>query len=339
MSQQWMNWARRVLDGKPIDRAQALAIMNSDDHHLLGLLDAAFSIRRQRFGHQVRLHYLKNAKSGMCGEDCGYCSQSAVSSADIQAYPMLDTNTLLADARQAVAVKARTFCVAASGREPDQDELDRLVGVVERIKSETDLHVCCSLGMLTLPQAQRLKAAGVDRINHNLNTSRRFHRHVCSTHSYDDRLRTLQSARDAGLELCAGLIVGMGETADDLIDVALELGQLGVESIPVNFLHAIEGTPLQAQNELNPRHCLRTLCLFRFLNPRTEIRIAGGREVHLRSLQAMGLYPANSIFVSDYLTTPGQAAEADLQMIRDLGFEIVVEGHKSSEFPRSLPTA
>lgn len=331
MSRKWMNWAERVCGGEPLDRGQALAIMGSDDDQLLGLLDAAFFIRRQRFGRRVRLHYLKNAKSGMCGQDCGYCSQSAVSSASIPEYPLLDAETLLAGARQAIAAGARTYCVAASGGTPRQQDLDHMVRVVEQIKAETDLHVCCSLGMLTLQQARRLKAAGVNRINHNLNTSRRFHRYICSTHSYEDRLQTLHAARDAGLELCAGLIVGMGETPDDLIDVALELGQLQVESIPVNFLHAIPGTPLQDLDELNPRYCLRTLCLFRFLNPRTEIRIAGGRELHLRSLQALGLYPANSIFISDYLTTKGQAAEADQQMIHDLGFEILVDGHKSPE--------
>jgi len=185
------------------------------------------------------------------------------------------------------------------------------------------------LGLLRPEQAQRLKQAGVDRINHNLNTSRRFHEQICTTHSYDDRLGTLQIARSAGLELCSGLIVGMGETAEDLVDVAIQLNQLQVESIPVNFLHAIEGTPMAAQHSLNPRDCLRALCLFRFLNPRTEIRIAGGREVQLRSLQAMGLYPANSFFVSDYLTTAGQTAQQDFEMIRDLGFEIVMDGHES----------
>lgn len=326
-----MNWARGVLEGRSLEREQAAAIMNSGDDQLLGVLDAAFLIRRHYFGHKVLLHYLKNAKSGMCGENCSYCSQSSVSSAPIDTYSLLDAEQLVDGARQARAANANTYCMAASGRAPSQSELEHIVSAVKQIKSETDLHVCCSLGTLTFQQAQRLKNAGVDRINHNLNTSRRFHQSICTTHSYVDRLQTLRAARQAGLELCAGLIVGMGETTDDLIDVALELGNIRVESIPVNFLHAIEGTPLQDLDELDPRYCLRALCLFRFLNPHTEIRIAGGREIHLRSLQAMGLYPANSIFVSDYLTTEGQAAEADFQMIRDLGFEIVMDAHKASE--------
>ncbi len=329
MSQQWMTWARHVLDGGVIDRAQARAIVDSEDDQLLALLDATFVIRRRYFGRQVRLHYLQNAKSGLCAEDCGYCSQSSVSSADIAKFTMINAEALLEGARQAVAAEAQTYCIVASGRSPSDREVDHVARVVQQIKSETRLHICCCLGIISLDQAQRLKAAGVDRINHNLNTSRRFHTEICSTHSYDDRLRTLRVAHDAGLELCAGLIVGMGETVEDRVDVAMELKQLDVKSIPVNFLHAIEGTPLQDRDALNPRDCLRTLCLFRFVHPQTQIRVAGGREARLRSLQAMGLYAANSMFVSDYLTTAGQAAELDFQMIRDLGFEIVAEDAES----------
>lgn len=330
MSHEWTAWAQQVLAGQAITRDQALAIVNSDDDQLLSLLDAAFSIRRHYFGTQVQLYYLKNAKSGLCSEDCSYCSQSKTSSAQIDKYPMLDAEKLLSGARDAVAANARTYCIVASGRSPSNREVDHVADVVRQIKSETDLHICCCLGLLNVDQAEQLKAAGVNRVNHNLNTSRRFHDQICSTHSYDDRMTTLNVARAAGLELCSGLVVGMGESHEDLVDVASELSQLSVASIPVNFLHAIEGTPLQSHDELTPRDCLRALCLFRFLNPQTEIRIAGGREVQLRSMQALGLYPANSIFVSDYLTTAGQTAEQDYQMIRDLGFEIILDGHESA---------
>jgi biotin synthase len=167
----------------------------------------------------------------------------------------------------------------------------------------------------------------VDRINHNLNTSREHYPSICTTHSFDDRLETLKACRDAGLELCSGLIVGMGETDDDLVSVAFELRELGVHSTPVNFLHAIDGTPLEQVHQLNPRGCLKALCLFRLVNPTVELRVSGGREVNLRSLQAMSLYAANSMFVSDYLTTKGQPAEDDFQMVADLGFEIVIGDH------------
>ena len=311
-SHNWDILVDDVLDGKPLSQEQGLSILRATDDELLSLLAAAFRVRKHYFGNTVHLYYLKNAKSGLCSEDCGYCSQSAVSEAEIDKYPLLNADRLLAGARLAAEANARTYCIVASGRGPSDREVDHIAATVETIKAETGL------------QAQRLKAAGVDRINHNLNTSRNYHDRICSTHSFEDRLKTLHIARQAGLELCAGLIVGMGESDADVVDVALELQRLDVESIPVNFLIPIEGNPLQNTGQLSPRYCLKTLCLFRLANPRTEIRIAGGREVNLRSMQAMGLYAANSMFVSDYLTTKGQAAEADFQMIEDLGFEIVV---------------
>jgi len=245
----------------------------------------------------------------------------------------LNEAKLLEGAKQASEMQARTYCIVASGRGPSDREVDHVASVVSKIKSQFGLHVCCCLGLLSSEQAGRLKEAGVDRINHNLNTSRRFYGDICSTHSFDDRLETLRVVRDAGMELCCGLIVGMGETDDDVVDVAHELSEIGVESIPVNFLHAISGTPLENTHRLNPRYCLKVLCLMRLANPATEIRIAGGREVNLRSLQAMGLYPANSLFVSDYLTTKGQPAEEDYRMVADLGFEIVVGDASRSDAP------
>jgi biotin synthase len=316
--------AQRILDGHRLTREEGLAILQSADFDLPALLAAAFRVRLRHFGRKVHLYYLKNAKSGLCPEDCGYCSQSIVADSAIDRYPLLNEAKLLEGARQASQMQARTYCIVASGRGPSDREVEHVASVVEKIKVQYGLHVCCCLGLLSAEQAGRLKAAGVDRINHNLNTSRRFYGEICSTHSFNDRLETLRVVRDAGMELCCGLIVGMGETDDDVVDVALQLGEIGVESIPVNFLHAIPGTPLENTHRLNPRYCLKVLCLMRLANPATEIRIAGGREVNLRSLQAMGLYPANSLFVSDYLTTKGQPAEDDYRMVADLGFEIVV---------------
>ncbi|MCH8828074.1 MAG: biotin synthase BioB, partial [Planctomycetes bacterium] len=297
----------------------------------------AYRIRRRFFGNTVQLYRLENAKSGICPEDCGYCSQSAVSDANIPRYALMSEERLLAGARQALASRAKTYCIVASGRGPSGADVQHIARAVRRIKAETGLHICCCLGLLTAAAAAELKAAGVDRINHNLNTSRRFHPEICGTHSFDDRLNTLRIVRDAGLELCAGLIVGMGEEVADVVDVAMTLRELQVESIPVNFLTAIEGTPLQGTNRLNPRYCLKVLCLFRFTNPSTEIRIAGGREVNLRSLQPLGLYAANSLFVSDYLTTKGQAPADDMQMIEDLGFEIAMQGIETNPDAESHP--
>jgi biotin synthase len=322
----WDNLADIALAGVPIERDQCLAVMTSDDAELPALLAAAWRVRRHHWGNTVQLYYLRNAKSGLCPEDCKYCSQSVISEAEIPKYVFQGEEKLLEGAREAKANNARTYCIVASGRGPTNREVEHVAKTVERIKAETGLHICCCLGLLKPEQAARLKEAGVDRINHNLNTSRRFHASIATTHTYEDRLTTLRNCRDAGLELCAGMIVGMGETAEDVVDVAFELRALGCESIPVNFLHPIDGTPLGGDRPgiLNPRHCLRALCLMRFVNPQSEIRIAGGREVNLRTLQPLGLYPANSIFVSDYLTTPGQPPSEDFKMIEDLGFEVVL---------------
>lgn len=323
--------ADQVLAGGELSAAEASEILSSSDDELVDLLAAAYRVRRAFFGRKVHLYFLKNAKSGLCPEDCGYCSQSIVSDAEIPRYALLNAEKLLDGARQAVEAQARTYCIVCSGRGPSNREVEHIASVVEQIKSQYGLHICCCLGLLKPEQAQRLKQAGVDRVNHNLNTSRQFYDRICQTHTYQDRLDTLRTVRDAGMELCSGVIVGMGETTADLVDVAFELRSLAVHSIPVNFLHPIDGTPLEGTRQLTPRDCLRALCLFRLVNPRVEIRISGGREVNLRSLQSMGLYPANSMFVSDYLTTPGQAPAADFQMVEDLGFEIIIGDHETFE--------
>jgi biotin synthase len=209
------------------------------------------------------------------------------------------------------------------------------------VKATYDLRVCACLGLLSEEQAVRLREAGVDRVNHNLNTSARYTPEIVTTHTYADREQTVRNVHAAGITTCSGGIVGMGESDDDIIDLALALRELQVTSVPINFLIPIEGTPFAGTGNLDPRRCLRVLCLFRFLLPVQEIRIAGGREVHLRSLQPLGLYPANSIFIGDYLTTRGQEARADLEMIRDAGFVLeapdgsVLEGDPLDGIPQA----
>jgi len=329
-ARRWADLAQRVLSGEAISRDTARDILHADDDELLDLLGAAFQVRRTHFGKTVQLYYLKNAKSGLCPEDCGYCSQSKVSDAPIERYSIANERVLMEGARKAKESQARTYCIVASGRGPSDREVAHVCDVVRKIKDELGMHICACLGLLKPHQAQQLAEAGVDRINHNLNTSRRYYQEICTTHTYQDRLDTLKVVQEAGMELCSGLIVGMGETDDDILDAVFELRELDVKSIPVNFLHAIDGTPQAAKDDLDPRYCLKVLCLLRMAHPTVEIRIAGGRELNLRSMQAMGLYPANSIFVSDYLTTKGQSAEDDFEMVRDLGFEIVVSGHEAS---------
>jgi biotin synthase len=322
----WHELARRVLAGDRLSEAEGLAILRAADQELLDLLSAAYRVRFRRFGNRVALNFLINAKSGRCGEDCGYCSQSSISRADVPKYDLLDPETIFDGARIAAQRRAKTYCIVISGRGPSGAEIDRITRVVRRIKAEYPLKVCVSPGLLTPEQAMRLRRCGVDRINHNLNTSRRFYPNVCTTHDYQDRLDTLGAVRQAGMEICSGGIVGMGEEDADVVELALRLGELAVEAVPVNFLLPIPGTPLQGVQRLNPRYCLKALALFRLANPECELRIAAGRETHLGPLQPLGLYPANSIFVGDYLTTGGQPPEEDYRMIEALGFEVVIEG-------------
>ena len=328
----WHEMATRSLAGDVLSREDARAILESSDDELLDVLAAAHAVRRHFFGNTVQLFFLMNAKSGLCPEDCGYCSQSKVSEAEIPKYNLLSGPKLLEAAKLAAEQQSKTFCIVISARGPSEREMDFVCSIVPQIKEQYDLNICACLGLLTPEQAQRLADAGVDKVNHNLNTSERYYGEICSTHTYADRVATLAACRSAGLKLCSGGIMGMGEGHDDLIDMALELRRLGVESIPLNFLNSIEGTPLEDVSRLTPRDCLRGLAMMRLVNPSAEIRIAGGREIHLGSLQALGLYAANSMFVGDYLTTKGQLPEADYAMIEDLGF-VITRGAESAEPP------
>jgi biotin synthase len=316
--------ADHVLQDKEIDREEALALLQTPDEEILGLINAAYRIRHRHFGNTVTLQMLFNAKSGACLEDCHYCSQSSISTAPIERYALVTPEQMLTGARRAAESKAQRYCVVISGRSPLDREIEEVSKAVRQIKEELPIQVCCSLGLLTEPQAKSLKAAGVDRINHNLNTSEAYHASICTTHTFQDRVATLNNARAAGLELCSGGIVGMGEQDDDLVDLALSLKELNPNSIPLNMLHPAAGTPLENSNHLTPQRCLKIMSMFRFIHPKRELRAAGGREFNLRSLQPLALYVADSLFVNGYLTTPGDPAHEVQQMIEDMGFEVAV---------------
>lgn len=318
----WRDLADRVLDGGSITRDEALAVLRSADVELLDLVAACYRIRQRHWGNTVQLYFLMNAKSGICPEDCGYCSQSKVSQADIPVYNLISESKLMDAARVCAERGASTYCLVISARGPTERELQAVEHIVPKIKAQYGLNVCACLGLLTTEQAQRLKACGVDKVNHNLNTSERFYPEVCTTHTFQDRVETLQAVRGAGMELCSGGIIGMGESDTDVVEMAFSLREMNVESIPLNFLNSINGTPMANSSRLNPRYCLKSLCMMRLVNPAAEIRIAGGREIHLGSLQALGLYVANSLFIGDYLTTKGQAPEADYKMIEEMGFVV-----------------
>jgi len=322
MANDWFGMAGRVLAGEEITDDEALSILNCPDDELLMLLQGSYKIRHQYFGNKVKLNMIINAKSGLCPENCGYCAQSSLSTAPVEKYTLINRVSLLSGAEQANRLNAGTYCIVASGRGPSKREVDTVASAVKEIKERYDLKVCACMGILKPEQAQLLKDAGVDRYNHNINTSKAHHPNITTSHTYDDRVETVNTAKEAGISPCSGVIVGMKESQEDVIGMARSLKVLDADSIPVNFLHAIDGTPLEGTDELDPRYCLKVLALFRYINPDKEIRISGGREVNLRSLQPLGLYVANSIFVGDYLTTDGQESTADHKMIEDLGFEI-----------------
>jgi biotin synthase len=324
-------FADTALAGRCLTRDDARAVLASPDEDVLDVLAAAYRVRRHYWGNRVRLHFLLNAQSGLCPEDCHYCTQSSVSAAEIEKYPLLARDRILAAAGRAAALKAGTFCLVISGRSPGERVFGKVLDAVREIRSQYDLKVCACLGLLSAEQTVRLKEAGVETVNHNLNTSAGFHGEVCTTHTFDDRVATVEHVKAAGIKTCSGGIIGMGESDDDVIDLAMSLRELDVRSVPVNFLLPLDGTPFADRRLLDPRRCLRVLSLYRFLLPSQEIRIAGGREAHLRSLQPLGLYPANSIFIGDYLTTRGQPASADYAMIRDAGF--VLETPDGEAFP------
>ncbi|WP_377890989.1 biotin synthase BioB [Alkalihalobacillus sp. R86527] len=321
-STNWEEFADLALEGKTLTKEQAISVLSSSDEELLPLLHAAFRVRKHYYGKKVKLNMIINAKSGLCPENCGYCAQSAYADTNVDKYSLLEKDTLVNGAREAMNRKAGTYCIVMSGRGATNKELDKVIDAVEEIKSEMPLKICACLGILSSEQTNRLKEAGVDRYNHNINTSKGHHDNVTTTHTYDHRVKTVENVKESGISPCSGVIVGMGESHEDVYDMASELRRIDADSIPVNFLYSVPGTKMENMDELNPRYCLKVLALFRFMNPTKEIRISGGREVNLRSLQVMGLYAANSVFVGDYLTTDGAASTSDHQMIEDLGFEI-----------------
>ncbi|MBI2830341.1 MAG: biotin synthase BioB [Chloroflexi bacterium] len=318
--------AELAISGESLTREQCHEVLNIPDEDLILLLHEAYRVRRRYFGNHVHVQVLRNAKSGLCSEDCHYCSQSRVSKAPIERYPLVSRDTLLAEARKAQKVKATRFCMSTSGARPSETEIDRLCNIIKTIKEDTGLPLCATLGLLTDSQAKRLKAAGLDRINHNLNTSQRYYSQVCTTHTFQDRLDTIARCQAAGLEVCCGGIVGQGESDDDIVDMLLTLREIKPQAVPINFLIPIEGTPFGGlDTKLNPRKCLKILCLTRFICPQSEVRAAGGWEYHMRELKPLALYPADSIFVSGYLTTGGTSVSEVCSMIADMGFESTIE--------------
>lgn len=322
----WEYLADKALQKKAPDREEARAVLSASNEETLAILQAAYRVRRHFHGNRVRIHVLQNAKSGACPEDCGFCSQSSKYQTPSPQYPMMEVETLLEGARKAKQAGAWKYCMVTATRGPSNKDLDVICEATRRIKSEVGVKVCTSLGILTPEKAKRLAEAGVDRFNHNLETSERMYGKIVSTHGYGDRVQTAKFAREAGMEVCSGGIIGMGEDREDVIDLCYALRETGASSVPVNFLDPRPGTPFEGRPLVDAHYALRVLCLFRFVHPDSDLRSAGGREVTFRSLQPLVLYAANSIFTNGYLTTGGQGDNVDHKMIQDLGMVAEVAG-------------
>ncbi len=317
----WEQLAEQSIKNIAPSISDAKKILEAAPMETLSLLKAAYKVRHHFHGNKVKIHVLQNAKSGTCSEDCGFCSQSSKYETPANKYPLMNVEELVEGARKARNAGAWKYCMVTATRGPSNRDLDVICEAARRIKAQGGLTLCASLGLLTPEKASRLAEAGIDRFNHNLETSRRLYSKIVSTHTYDDRIETAQFAKQAGMEVCSGGIIGLGEEIDDILELCYNLKKIGAASIPVNFLDPRPGTPLADHPRVEPLFALQVLCLFRFVHPDADVRAAGGREATFRSLQPFVLFPANSIFTNGYLTTPGQGESADHQMIRDLGME------------------
>ena len=307
-------------------REDALKILNTPDEEMDQLIAEAEKLRRKYKGDNVGIHILTNARSGNCSQDCAYCAQSCRSNADIDKYRWVSDEKLFKDNDFVNKNHLARHCIGLSGMKFTDDEILELAERIKTMKA-TGTHLCCSIGFLTEKQAKILKDAGLDRINHNLNTSRSYYSHICSTHTFDQRVKNIKMLQSIGFEICSGGIIGMGESKEDIVDMLLELKEINPEAIPINFLLPIKGTPFENVDTsiLTPNYCLKVLCLARLLVPQADIRCAAGREIYFKGDEKRVLSVVNSIFASGYLTEDGQGIKDTIKAITDAGFTYEIE--------------
>lgn len=311
----------RVLGGYEISRQEALLLTDTSEQDTPLLGAYANKIRAQFAGKAVDMCGVVNARSGMCSEDCKFCAQSAHYQATAPVFPLKGKEELLDTFRFLASQGAARASIVTSGKgmEGDQD-FDVILQILAELARLPDIRVCANIGTITEEQANSISHSGVTRYAHNLETSERFYPNVCSTHPYSERYNTILAAKKAGMELCSGVIIGLGETWADRVDMALTLRELGVSSIPINILNPIPGTPLENQEPLSPLEIIKTFAMFRFILPDKVIRPAGGREINLRDMQgALMLAGANGLIIGNYLTFTGRDIAADFKMVNDAG--------------------
>lgn len=319
--------AGSIIDGASISSDQALALTGLSDASLPSLFAAASRVREYHFGNQVSLCGIINAKSGLCPEDCAFCAQSSHHATGVACYPLLDQDTLMAGARSVAGHGAACYGIVTSGSGISEgEELEQVCAAIRAIRAEGRIAPGASLGTLTKAAAEQLKAAGLVTYHHNLETSRSFFPQICSTHDYDDDVATVQLAKQSGLRVCCGGLFGLGETMAQRVELALTLRELQVDSVPINFLDPVPGTPLAVMQQLTPLDCLHTIALFRLILPDVHITICGGRQRNLRELQSwVFLAGASGVMTGNYLTKEGRQPADDLRMIEDLGLVIAKE--------------
>lgn len=309
-----------------ISREEAIKILNTPDEQLDGLIARAESLRRKYKGNRVSIHILTNARSGNCSQDCAYCAQSCRSSANIDKYKWVSDEKLYQDNDFVSEYHLSRHCIGLSGMKFTDQEIEELAARI-RVMKEKCSHLCCSIGFLTEKQARMLKDAGLDRINHNLNSSRSYYSRICTTHTFEQRVENIHMLKRLGFEICSGGIIGMGESKEDVVDMLFELREIHPEALPINFLLPIPGTPLEHADisHLTTAYCMKVLCLARLLVPDSDIRCAAGREIYFKGEEKKLLSVVDSIFASGYLTAGGQGIEDTIKAITDAGFTYEIE--------------
>lgn len=313
----------RIKSGGEVTFNEALALGELTGEQLHELFLAALLVTRHRHGRRVDLCSIMNVKSGRCTEDCIFCAQSGRYHTEVNEYPLLSEKEILEQALSMEAAGTRRFSLVTSGKGIAGRDFENILAIFRTLKEKTNLHLCASLGLINQAQAMRLKAAGVARYHHNLETCRSFYPQICATHSFQARVKTIRAVAEAGLDICAGGIIGLGESWRQRVEIAFELKALRVASVPLNILTPIKGTPLWGSPVPKPLEVLQTLAMFRLVLPGAVIRLAGGREAALRDLQAVALLAgANGLMVGNYLTTGGRSARDDLRLLSDLEVEV-----------------
>lgn len=301
-------------------------LLNLYNEPLSKLLEISHQITLDNFDNTVEACSILSAKTGACSENCKYCSQSKHNHAEIECHPLLDIETVKKAALSAKENGATRFCIVTSGRVPTDNDFQKILQMIKEVAAIDGINCCASLGLLSEEQIKQIKEAGVERYNHNINTSEHYHEKICTTHNFKDRVNTVKLVQKHGMEACCGVIIGMGETRQDRIDMALALKELNPKTVPINFLNPIKGTPLENYaDKIDEEEILKTICIFRIILPKALLRYAGGRTTRLSKFnQKLGLIAGiNSVLVGNYLTTAGSKSEEDKKMLKELDMVMV----------------